>query len=162
MGQIETIMPNNTSQGFTLVELMVAVLIVGILAAVAIPMYTKNIQSTARSEAEGELINAASHMEQLYTSSLSYANATVTTATTGGTIAGWAPSNTALTAAKYTIAFASGSPTTTAYTIIATATAAQTNGQFFEVIALNNQGQHCIKQSSSSLSSCTFGTDPSW
>ncbi len=42
-------------KGFTMVELMVVVVIVGVLAAVAVPMYSKYIKNARVSEATGKI-----------------------------------------------------------------------------------------------------------
>lgn len=50
--------------GFTLIELMIAVVIVGILSSVAYPSYIKYIQKAKRSEAQSALVSMATAMEQ--------------------------------------------------------------------------------------------------
>lgn len=51
-------------RGFTLMELMIAVAIVGILASIAIPSYQQYIIKGKRSEAQGALATFANAMEQ--------------------------------------------------------------------------------------------------
>ncbi len=50
--------------GFTLIELMITVAIIGILASVGYPSYTKHIQKSKRSEAQAALVSMATAMEQ--------------------------------------------------------------------------------------------------
>lgn len=58
--------------GFTLVELMIAVAIVGILAAIAVPSYQDSVRKSRRVDAQGALMNFANGMERFYTESGSY------------------------------------------------------------------------------------------
>lgn len=67
---------DNTSRnqfGFTLIELMITVAIVGILAAVAYPSYTGFITSSNRSEGQRELLRFANLQEQYYVDYRTYA-----------------------------------------------------------------------------------------
>lgn len=58
--------------GFTLIELVVAVCIVGILAAIAYPSYINNVTKTRRSAAAACLSGFATQMERFYTTNLRY------------------------------------------------------------------------------------------
>lgn len=53
--------------GFTLVELMIVVAIVGILAAIAYPGYQKQVAKTRRSDAKAGLVELQNFMERWYT-----------------------------------------------------------------------------------------------
>lgn len=60
------------SYGFTLIELMITVAIVGILAAVAYPSYTDLVLRSNRSEAQRQLLHYANLQEQVFVDSRSY------------------------------------------------------------------------------------------
>ncbi|MGI2168971.1 type IV pilin protein [Shewanella sp. MF05960] len=52
--------------GFTLIEVMITVVIVGILASIAYPSYTKFVAKGARGDALAGLMNVANRQEQYY------------------------------------------------------------------------------------------------
>ena len=56
----------HSTKGFTLVELMIVVAIIGILAAIAYPSYTEQVRSGRRADAQGALMEASQAMERYY------------------------------------------------------------------------------------------------
>jgi type IV pilus assembly protein PilE len=63
------------STGFTLIELMIAVAIAGVLAAIAIPSYQDSVKKSRRVDAQSALLAFANAMERVYTESNSYCDA---------------------------------------------------------------------------------------
>jgi type IV pilus assembly protein PilE len=108
--------------GFTLIEVMIAMVIVAILAAIAIPSYSRYVQSASRAEAKSALLEASQFMHRFYAMNNAY------DAKLDGTAVAL-PASLAQTptqgAAKYNIAFLAGSPTPTTFVVQATATARQ-------------------------------------
>ncbi len=62
-------------QGFSLVELMVVVAIVGMLAALAYPSYRDQVRSTKRADCAGAMTGLANAMERHYSITGSYLGA---------------------------------------------------------------------------------------
>jgi len=65
----------NKNRGFTLVELLIVVAIVGILAAIAVPMYTDYVTRSMLVEAHSGLGAFRVSMEQRYQDNRNYAGA---------------------------------------------------------------------------------------
>lgn len=56
------------SRGFTLIEMMIAVAIVGIIAAIAYPSYMESVRKSNRAEAKVELMDVVARLQRCYTS----------------------------------------------------------------------------------------------
>lgn len=69
-------------KGFTLIELLIVVAIVGILAKIAIPMYTSYMTRGKLIDAQSSLTSARVKMEQYYQDNRTYIGATCPAATT--------------------------------------------------------------------------------
>ncbi len=64
--------PLKTSAGFTLVELMIVVVIIGILAAIAMPSYVNQVTEAKRSDGKIALMEAAQSLERCYSENNAY------------------------------------------------------------------------------------------
>ena len=66
---------NRKIQGMSLVELMIALAIMGIIAAIGIPTYNNQIMSTKRDEAKTTLVQLKLQQENYRLENISYATA---------------------------------------------------------------------------------------
>ncbi|HEY9816901.1 MAG TPA: type IV pilin protein [Candidatus Obscuribacterales bacterium] len=67
------------SAGFTLIELMIAVAVIGILAAIAIPSYQGYVERARVSDGQSGLMQAAQEMERCYTVNSQYLSSCLVT-----------------------------------------------------------------------------------
>lgn len=64
-------------RGFTLIELMIVVAVIGILSAIAIPSYLEHLKAGHRAEAKADLSELGQFMERYYTENNKYSAATL-------------------------------------------------------------------------------------
>lgn len=139
-------MARRFQKGFTLIELMITVAVIGILAAVAYPAYTDYIVRGNRSAAQSFMYAIANKQEQImldsrqYAASLAATNLTLPTELSG----------------KYTVTVTSDMTTTPpSYLITATPQGGQaTNDTKCGVMTLNQRGVKTEAGTANSAADC--------
>jgi type IV pilus assembly protein PilE len=119
--------PRKSSEGFTLIELVIAMAIVGILATIAYSSYSTQIQHSRRSDALTSVGAISSSLERCYAQAYAYT--------------GCANAAAGLTASQngyYSIVTAVAAST---YTVTATPVGGQARDTSCAAIALSNSGQ---------------------
>ena len=108
----------NTQRGFTLIELMIVVAIIGILAAIAVPQYSDYVTRSRRADGQSTLLQVAQALERCFTQFSAYNNTSCTVVGTGGV-------SQASPEGYYVIAAAGSALAASAFTLTATPQGAQ-------------------------------------
>jgi type IV pilus assembly protein PilE len=132
MNKFKTNLVKTRQKGFTLIELMIVVAIVGILASVAIPSYQDYVKRSRAADATSTLADMRIRMEQCFQDNRSYALCAAQCAAPNGadTVHFTFSCSVAPTATNYTLkaqGLAAGGMNTYSYTI----TADNTKGSAF-------------------------------
>ena len=67
-------MPHNNRRGFTLIELLIVVVIIGILAAIAIPRFANTKEKAYVAQMKSDLRNLVNAQEAFFSDSVKYAS----------------------------------------------------------------------------------------
>ncbi len=112
----------NKNRGFTLVELLIVVAIIGILSMVALPSYRNYVVRASREAAQTEMMQMAALQEKIYLNANSYSVAAniIATAYTGQAAGGLGKTNGLSTDQKYTFTCPPAACTAQAFQITAT------------------------------------------
>lgn len=112
---------------------MITVAIVAILAAVALPTYNEHVLKTRRAVAASCLLEHAQSMERIYTTSMSYASATLSSNSCSNELSG-----------TYTFVFDSAQPTASTFIINAQPTGGQTADTKCGTLGIDQAGSKSI------------------
>ena len=99
---------SSASRGFTILELLVVFVIIGIVSAIALPAYFSQARKSYRAEVKAIMMETAQFMERYYTTNRTYVGAAPLTVVS--------PKGASATSKKYDLSF-SVTPTISAYTL---------------------------------------------
>lgn len=133
--------------GFTLIELMIVVAIVGILAAIAYPSYVEHVKKSKRADCTGALVSFASAMERHYTVNSNYLGADADNDNTGAPAASVFSSECPVDGGDATYDLTISAATATTYELQATPTGSMA-GDGCGNLTLNNRGQKGVSATS--------------
>lgn len=135
--------------GFTLIELMIAVLVIAVLMGIAYPSYQNHVIKTRRAAASACMLEAAQFMERFYTTNLRYS-----TDIAGNAVALPATQCASDIAIHYTIRLAAGTGAT-AYSIEGVPRGQQASKDTkCGTLSINQAGTKSVSNTGTSVGEC--------
>ncbi|MBO2929641.1 type IV pilin protein [Pseudomonas otitidis] len=120
------------SKGFTLIELMIAVVVLSVLLAIAIPSYSQYVLRSNRTEAQAYLSDAAARQERYFTQNNSYVTNTSDISKLG--------ISTLSRTGLYQLTVSAGNSSDGGFVLTATATGTQSRDKDCKALTLNAIG----------------------
>lgn len=148
----------STHKGFTLIELMMVVAIIGILTAIAYPSYQGSIRKTNRSDAKDALLRIAAAQERFFFSNNGYTTDLSKLGLTAQSGSFFSTENHyQLTVTAGPTCTSAGSKTFPCYTVTATARGGQAADKACTTFAIDQTGRKTAAKNDTSAS-----TDICW
>ena len=128
--------------GFSLIELMVAVLVIALLASIAVPTYTAQTRKSRRTEARSAILDLAGREERVLSVNNSYSAVPTDVGYTGST---WPTAGISVGSGYYTVMVtvpdANQAGVANSFLITATAVNSQANDGACATLSVNQLGQ---------------------
>ncbi|QZA76442.1 prepilin-type N-terminal cleavage/methylation domain-containing protein [Deefgea tanakiae] len=151
---------NRKQTGFTLIEMMIVVAIIGILAAIAIPNYQDYVRKSRRTDGVTAISTVQQAQEKWRANNVSYSEnfgtAGLNLVTTGGATVTTFPSSENF----YDLVVTTGTATGTGYTLVATAKGKQTSDTNCQKLILTVTNGNAVRTSQNA--SGTTATSGCW
>ena len=134
--------------GFTLIEVMIVVVIIGVLTIIAFPSYQEHMKKGKRAEGQAAVLQAAQALERYMTT-----NNTYTTDLVAAGYKAYSGSDPSTSSYTLTVAAAAGGSISSSYRIIATPTATWSDPECYQY-TLDHTGAKGVQGGSYTSAQC--------